>query len=308
MAVRLSWTSVLEEEGEPLPIFLDEALTMTDPERFDSIARNLKDTAEREGRQIFYLSAQPVDVLRWEQAVGERPHHVDLSRLRFGDPGLKPDDYAVDKPESVAEPDNMSAEEYAALLGVPAVNPHDGAGAIHIFYLLRDDLEVLHRLMNERRIINLGSLEQLLESDAAMHAINDAELRECLKGRCSVARVWIDLWLQGRGRLVDRNALEASGAVSPNFIDRVIELAESQGGDAEVLIKALRGGEVSGFRQNKTEELADRLEEHGYLDLRESLSSEERERELLQQAANHASSEEIRWVTQSLEGGCQIRG
>lgn len=306
MAVRLAWTSVLEEEGEPLPIFLDESLTTTDPERFDSIARNLKDIAEREGRQIFYLTAQPSDALRWEKAIGESPHHVDLPRLRFGADHYEPADYRVDEPEPIPEPGGMSAEEYAAYLGVPAVNPHRGAGAIHIFHLLRDDLSLLHYLMEQRRSTRLGHLERLLESEAAGDAVADAEVRERMKGRCLVARTWVELWRRGRGRPVDRNALEASGAVSGTFIGRVTELTESQGGDAETLIEALRGGEVSGFRQNKTEELADRLEEQGYLDQRESLSSEERERGLLQQAGNHASSEEIRWINQSLDGGCQL--
>ncbi|CAN5835459.1 hypothetical protein BH23ACT11_BH23ACT11_15650 [soil metagenome] len=303
LAVRMAWTSVLEEEGEPLPIFLDEALTTTDPERFDHIARNLKDTAEREGRQVFYLSSQPADVIRWERAIGERPYHIDLPRVRFGETGLKPDDYFLPEREPVPEPGDMSAVEYAARLGVPTVNPHNGAGYIHVFYLLRDDLGLLYRLMEYWSIRSLGQLEQLLQSDAGENAVPDAGLLERLKGRCEVARIWLNLWQRGRGRPVDRNVLDASRAVAGTYIDRVTALADQLGGDAEELVGALRNGKVSGFRQGKADELAEWLEEEDYLDPEEPLSPYEREREVLQRAAGLISPNEVREITLYLEEG-----
>ncbi|MCF8025651.1 MAG: hypothetical protein K9K82_09200 [Desulfobacteraceae bacterium] len=301
MAVRLAWTAVLEEEKESLPIFLDEALTTADPKRFDDIACNLKETADLENRQIFYLAAQPDDLIRWERAIGQRPHHIDLSQVRYHKNSSQPSDYAVAEPEEVPAPRNMTPEEYASQLGVPAVNPYQGAGAIHLFHLLRDDLTLLHNLMNGWRIFHLGQLERFLNSGAAEHAVADADMRMHLKNRCYITRIWVDLWRQGRGRPVDRSALEQSGAVSDNFIEDVSSLAIRLEGDAKALVEALNNGAVARFRKNKVEELSEWLEKHGYLDRDELLSTEERERLVLQRAAGCAPVEEMQWIIANFE-------
>lgn len=301
LAVRLAYTSVLERGAEALPIFLDEALTTTDPERFEIIARSLKDTADDEGRQIFYLSSEPADVIRWERAIGARPHHIDLPGVRFGEPGRAPADYVVPEREPLPAPDGLSAEDYAARLWVPLVNPRNGAAAIPVFYLLRDNLALLYRLMNDWRIDRIGPLEQLLASDAADRAVPDTHARERLQGCCEAARVWVALWRQGRGNLVDRSALEASGAISGHFIDQVSELVQSLDGDAEAVIAALAAGEIARFRQMKADELVAWLEEHGYLDRAEPLSTEARERQTLQQVARDVEHDRIQTVVRALE-------
>lgn len=302
LAVRLAWTSELERDAEPLPLFLDEALTTSDPERFGEIARNLAGLARDEDRQVFYLSAHPADVLRWEEATGERPHHIDLVDVRFQTAGHEPKDYALPAREQIPAPEGRSPEEYAALLQVPAVDPFEDPGGIHLFYLLRDDLTLLRDLMQDWRLINLGQLETLLESDAAEQAVADPALRLSLQGRCQAARTWVRLWRRGRGRPVGRNELEASGAVSLAFIDAVTELAESVGGNAQDFIEALRDGGVSGFRRNKMEELEEWLQEEGHLDPEEPLTAEERERKTLQRMAGRLRSEEVLLVVASLEG------
>ncbi len=301
MALRLAWTGILEENGESLPVFLDETLTTADPERFNNIARNLWDTARKEGRQIFYLSAQPADIRRWERAVGEPPNHIHLPWLRFKEAGGEPEDYFVESFEEVPAPNGMDASEYAARLGVPAPDPSASIGSLHIFHLLRDDLSLLHKLINDWRIVHLGPLEKLLNSNAAEQVVAERDKRRLLN-RCRIARLWAELWRLGRGRPVDRHALESSEAVSGKFLDDVDALARQLNGDAETLLVKLKEGAVPRFRHRKVEELADWLAANEYLDEREILSTEQRREQLLLKAGEFAPPKEIHAMILYLEG------
>lgn len=59
--------------------------------------------------------------------------------------------------------------------------------------------------------------------------------------------------------------------MSENFIDEVTELAESLNGDGKRLVEALHSGRVNLFRSGKANELETYLEEHGYLESRDTL-------------------------------------
>jgi len=302
LAVRLAWTSVVEKGRESLPIMLDEALTTSDPERFASIARNLHETAVHEGRQIFYLSAEPTDLLRFERAIGKRPTHIDLGAIAHGE-ARSPEQYALAEREPVPMPDGLSPEEYAARLRVPPLDPRRGVGEIHVFYLLRDDLDTLYRLIADWHVSHVGPLEEMLRSRDASRIVPDPSARERLDARCRIARAWVDAYMKGRGKPVDRHALEASGAVSNRFIEPVTELAVRFGGDARRLVDALERREVAGFQRQKIEELREWLEDRGYLDPAEVLSADERERTTLIRAAGVAPPSEVRLVLASLEAG-----
>lgn len=305
LAARLAWTAVAEQGRESLPIMLDEALTTSDPERFASIARNLHETAAREGRQVFYLSAEPTDALRFERAAGERLVHIDLAAIARGAPPA-PERYVLAEPTPIPAPDGLAPEQYAARLRVPRIEPRLGAGAIHAFYLLRDDLELLHRLIADWHVAHVGPLDAMLRSRAASYIVPDPNDRARLAARCRIAHAWIDAALQGRGRPVERSALEASGAVSSRFIDEVAALAARLDGDAKRLVDALAQREVQGFHRQKADELGEWLEEHGYLDSAAVLTADERERETLLRAAGLAEPAEIRRVVASLEAGASL--
>ena len=255
--------------------------------------------------QVFYLSARRYEIALWERATGRSPHHIDLASVRFGHVDAAPDDFVLPEIETLPLPERRSPENYATELGVPPVDPCRPAGTIHLFHLLRDDLRLLHHLMEEWRTNTLGQLEGLLRSTAAAAAIPDENMRKRLGGRCATGRTWIAAWRQGRGKPVDRITLESSDAVSNTFIDRVAQLAESLGGDAVALIGALEEGEVSRFRSNSTEELAEWLASEGYIDPDETLNPEERERRTLMDAANRTTSDDIRQVVRWLEAGQQ---
>jgi len=307
LAVRMAWLRRLERRSEPLPVFLDEALTTADEDRFGIVARTIEQWAEDEGRQFFYLSARRHEVALWERSTGRKPHHIDLARLRFKTAELEPDFFKLPEEGPLPEPGTRSPEEYAALLGVPPLDPRAGAGSLHLFYLLRDELHTLHRLMEEWRIGTLGQLELLLSSEAASKAIPDPDYRRRLASRCRAARTWFDVWRRGRGKPVDRVALEQSGAVSNSFIDEVTELAAQLGGDARALIAKLRDGTVRRFRSDKTDQLEQWLRGNGYLDEAEPLDRLARERQTLLEAGSDQYHDQIRLVLRWFEAAWSRR-
>ena len=209
LAARMAWTRSLEQGREALPFFLDEALTTSDPERFHEIASSVASLIKQEGRQIFYLCAQPSDVHLWSRSLGESPRVIDLGRLRFDRPSeTAADAFELPEPDTIPEPGDLSAEEYAARLGAGPIEPWEDPGRIHIFHLLRDDLPRLHRLMSGWGMRLMGPLEGLLAGPAGALAVPQEPLRREWLGRCRAARAWVEAWREGRGRPVDRAALE----------------------------------------------------------------------------------------------------
>ena len=315
LAVRLAWLETQEQGGETLPLFLDEALTTSDEERFAVMAQSMERLAgpgdegaagAARGRQIFYLSARRHEPALWQQATGTRPAVIDLAAVRFPPGALAPEEYRVDAPPPIPAPNGASAESYASLLGVlPRPDFHQPEGGIHLFHLLRDDLTLLHTLMDTWRIRSLGQLEILLASNAARSALAADDLRRRLRRRCRVVRTWVELWRRGRGRPVDRGVLEQSVAVSATYIDRAADLAARVGGDGEALVRALRAGELGRFRTRKIDELERWLADEGYIDDQERLTSEDRRRLTLQRiaAATDADAADVNRVVSWLEAG-----
>ena len=303
LALRLAWIQTQERGASPLPLFLDEALTTSDEERFKVMAQSLERLSEAEGRQIFYLSARRHESALWRQATGNTPVVADLATIRFDAERSDPDDYAVETAPPVPTPGGHTPEEYADLLGVPQYDPHTALGGIHLFHLLRDDLNLLHRLMDPWRIKSLGQLEYFLKSSAAQGAIGDVDHRQTLRNRCTAARHWVELWRQGRGKRVGRPALELSDAVTPVFIDRATDLVAELGGSGYALIAALRDGRLSSFRNKRINELEQWFDENGYIDNQPPLSADDRRRLALQQTKpeSNAQAEDINQLIDWLE-------
>ena len=291
LALRLAWTEAQEQGGETLPLFLDEALTTSDENRFAVVANSLERLAEAQGRQVFYLSARRHECALWKQATGSEPPAIDLAAVRFPGEALPPQDYNVAPLPSLPSPEGRDPETYASVLGVPGLDPRLEPGAVHLFRLLRDDLDMLYQLMETWRITSLGQLEALLDSNAGPAAVSDAELQDRLRQRCRIIRIWTTLWRRGRGRSVNRIALEQSGAVSEKFIGPVADLSKEVHGDGEALVQALRKGKVSRFHTGKIEELERWLADEGYTDEEEILPAEERRRLALQQAMSNADAD-----------------
>lgn len=304
LALRLAWSLHAQRGMEKLPLILDEALTNSDGNRFREVVRNLDDLVRNEGMQVFYLSARRYESGLWEAAVGSGLRCIDLSALRWPSEAASPEDYAVPEEKELPLPDGKSCEDYAAELGIPPLDPCKGEGSVHPFYLLRDNLPVLYRLMSGWGVTSLGQMQSLLEDRAAEKVFGDEALCLRLRGRCSVLHAWFEAWGRGRASKVDTGALERSGAVSANFMVPVYDLARECEGDAGALVGRLRNREVQGFGPAKINTLARWLEENGYVTSERPLSADERCREALLRAQNLISPGEAARVVSWFEASC----
>ncbi|MCY4533145.1 MAG: AAA family ATPase [Gammaproteobacteria bacterium] len=281
LAVRMAWMRGQEQTGETLPVFLDEALTTSDEERFAVMANSLDTLTKNDGIQVIYLSARQHEQDLWRHAIGKRPHLIDLAKVRSIPPTLSP---VIDIPPRQPIPaPGKSAEEYARVLGVPGIDPYREASEIHLFHLLRDDLTLLHSFMEIWRVDAIGPFATLLDQNTSSVLFEDPGKKAILKLRCRATEAWIQAWRQGRGRKIGRIELEQSGAFSNTFIDKGAELAASSSvaGNAQNFLQALRDKGIRGFHKSRIENLESWFEDNGYTDKRPTLTADERRNQVL---------------------------
>jgi len=284
LAVRLAFALEAEKGRTALPLFLDEALTTADPERFRAVVESVRVLASEQDRQVFYLTAQPRDALAWS-ADGEAPHVIDMARLRGAEAAVGAAEELAPAPAPAPPaPDGASAAAYGARLAVPRIDPWAPPTGIHVFHLLRDDLALLHRLLLAGAT-RVGRLETLLAAPGAA-ALLDAGERERLAARAALAHAFVRAWRRGRGRPLGP-ADVAGSPVTETFRDQIAALAEACGGDARAVLAAIDERRVKGFRRSKRDELESWLEAQGFLDLRPECDDLEIELEVLDALAPH---------------------
>lgn len=276
LAARLAFAEEAER-GARLPLFLDEALDQSDPVRFRAIARSLGRMVEDEGRQIFYLTADPGDARRLQDALDEEgcaaPRVIDLAAVRSRVAGVSEiDALRVEPMPELPGPAGHTTESYGMALGVPPLDPRREATAQHLFYLLWDDLPLLHRLL-ESRIEGVGQWLLLSRNRAPLATQIAAEegAGSQLDARAELLEAFCRAWREGRGKPVDREALERSDAVSAHYLEDVVAIARELSGDGARLIAALHARDderLRGFLSKKADALESFLVEEGYIDPR----------------------------------------
>lgn len=277
LAIRIAFVDQ-QEQGHKLPFLLDETLGNADDHKAEVIIDAMLELA-RNGRQIFYFTAQGDEVAKWLAAledVDTISHHViDLSDVRDLKRTLQVptiDEVATLTPDPPS-PEGHDHASYGDALDVPPFNPHTSVDGAHLWYVV-DDIEFLSQLLS-LGIECWGQLKNLLErGNSALISADGAELA-VVQQNVAGLEAFIDAWQIGHGDPVDRTVLEASGAVSNTFIDEVTKLAASVDGDAEAIIEALDTGAVDHFRNDKQQELEVYFREHGYIDPMEPLNDDE---------------------------------
>lgn len=273
LAVRIAFVD-LQEDGRKLPLVLDETLANTDESRADAIIDSILEFA-RAGRQIFYFTAQGTEVAKWNAALSEAEdldhRTVDLADIQDLDGTVAVPDYddMSTRDDSLPDPADHDHESFGEAIDVPPFDPIRGTGHAPLWYLT-DDVELLSDLLGYG-IDRWGELETIMGySDLdAISGNDDAVDRLLVNGRAMKA--FVEAWQHGRGESVDRQVLEDSGAVSSNFIDDVSSLADRVNGDAQEIIAGLRDGAVTGFWNDKTDQLEAYFEDYGYIDRVEQL-------------------------------------
>lgn len=272
LAVRIAFVEE-QELGARLPVVLDEALAISDDERAQAIVDAIL-TLARDGRQIFYFTAQHDEVAKWKRALGGIEHRlIPLGTARDPDeldasalPGAA---FAA----AIPAPDGADHETYGARLNVPRWHARMRVGQLHLWYLV-DDPDELYELLR-RGFQHWGQLAALGRDGALDAAGLDARRFARLAVRAAALETWQKGWQIGRGARLDRDALGACPAISATFLDRVAELCDHLGGDGAALLEQLRAGAVPGFRTNKMDELEQYLLDGGYIDPQPHLSDDE---------------------------------
>ena len=275
LAVRLAFIAENEGAAKP-PIFLDESLTSSDPERFAAIADKLACWAGEQNRRVFYLSSNPVDGKAWENALKQsglpQPEVIDLALIRR----LESADsqwYDYEEPSIPPAPAAMTAAEYARLLVVPTLDPWQQSTQAHLWYLLQDDLPQLHRLL-VAATSTLGPLLTRRDSLSALAGISSEQIAN-LEARGLCLRALFRVWRIGRSRPVTAEALISSGAIGEIFMDRCRVLLNEVQGNSVNFLEGLRQKRVKRFATKKIDALENYFLEEKYLDPREMLSEDD---------------------------------
>ena len=275
IAVRMAFF----EQNEPsrLPLLLDEALGTSDDERAGIIIDTVVDIA-REGRQVFYFTAQHDEVGKWVARLedpGIEFKVIDLAQERQLAAGkASPLEIAHIEAPKPLDPAGMSYDEYGSALGVPGLDPTaENLDDLHLWHLL-NDCDLLFQLLTNG-VVTWGQLRTLVEHGGA--GLVESEAVELDRGQVIARAVGAayEAWQIGRGKPVDRGVLLDKKRVSVRFIDELSELAQQVQGNAQAIIEALEMGKVSGWRSKSTDRLREYLEENGFLTDIDPLQPEE---------------------------------
>jgi hypothetical protein len=289
LAVRLAFAEQ-QEVGVRLPLLLDEALANSDDERAGAIVAAVLRLC-RQGRQVFYFTAQAEEVAKWRRLAEAHPE-VDCRFIGLPDASalVAIDLEATPTAETtrpVPDPDGHSMDAYADAVGVAPWSGWDPLDALHLWYLLDTPAELEACL--RRGYATWGQLRAAVERGKRVPL---ADLDHAAS-RADAVAAWQAAWRQGRGRRVDRDVLDASGAVSSAFIDDVTVLCGDCDGDAEALLACLQRGDVQRFQTRQVERLETFLLDEGYLTPDDRLSEPELRRRVAEAGPPDALDEAL---------------
>jgi len=280
LAARLAFATQAERSTS-LPLFLDEALTTSDPDRFQAVVQSLIVMVE-EGRQIFYLTSNPSDVELFRVVCRNqnkrKPNLINLGRIRkISSAEFKPEMLSLPVPDLIPSPEGLTAARYGNRLEVPTFDPSAPVSSCHLFYILRDDLKLLYNIMENIGVNTIGQWRSFVRFNRNPPGIKPEE-RDLISARADLLEYFVEQWSIGRGRPLNREVLVESGSISSKYLDKFVELAGELGGDSHRFIECLEEGtdpRARGFRKLKKEQLRLYLEENGFIDQRNRLEREE---------------------------------
>ncbi len=280
LAVRLAFIETIESSMK-LPVLADELLANSDDIRAKAIIEALIEISKN-GRQIFYFTAQEDEVVKWKTYLdivpdvhykiytltGQKDEHHDYDFDKTG--------YSVDSVKFALEipaPDGKSYQDYGKLIGADTFDPlfHEPE-QIHLWHLFEDST-VLYNCL-KKNIVYWGQLKSFIDNDGQIEGIDDNEFN-LINEKVKLLERFVELYRIGRPKPIDRAVLEQSGAVSESFIDEVTDKLYQYKGNPVELLQALKNSEVPGFRQAKIDELEQYLVNYGYIDDNKPLTIEE---------------------------------
>ncbi len=274
LAVRLAFVET-QETSVKLPILADELLANSDDVRAEAIIEALTEIS-RDGRQVFYFTAQGDEVAKWESYLG-RNGEVDYKVFRLY--GEKSDEHSKDFKfdwklsrlvHHVPEPASLDHKRYGERLNIPAFNPvTDEPEQLHLWYLIEDP-NLLHSVLSAG-ISRWGALRSYLAVGGVIEGLDEPEIRK-MEEKAELLDRFLKLYRQGRPKPIDRSVLEESGATR---VDEVADLLAKQGNNPKKLIDTLNNGALKRYHGSVIDRMEEFFLEQGYLDTREPLNENE---------------------------------
>jgi hypothetical protein len=276
LAVRTAFVET-HEMGLRLPLLLDEALATADDDRAAAIIESVIEMA-RAGRQVFYFTAQMDEVSKWRTVLESDSLPYALIDLReSATAALAPRPDWLDAPAPLAAPPEVGFHDYDSYgraLGLGALDPSTSSiSGVHLWYILQD-LELLSICLN-MGIDRWGPFRQYVSHSGPNTIRQLATRSRVIESYARGVESFISGYSIGRGRPVDRVVLEESGAISSTFMERIVDLAREQQGDAAALLESIENKDVKRFPSEKLEQLREYLVDKGHLDERPQLTADE---------------------------------
>lgn len=278
LCARIAFLESQEQSG-PMPIVLDDALGHSDPERFDATMDLLLELV-REGRQVIYLTDEPLHASRWVEAAQERS--LGCSELHIGAARRHAHIEHVDDSMKVL-PSPQSGEtvsSYAERVGAPVPEKWYSAESLHIVFVLFDDLEMAFRLMQER-VNTLGQASRFVQGEAAK-SWSSEELNYLVE-RIELVRAVVDLAAIGFGRPWNEVDMDEAGElVTKTMREKFRSFAHEHGFDGARLIEAARLNQdgLKNIQKKRMAELEDHFLSRGVIAREERLSLDDIVREV----------------------------
>ncbi len=285
LAVRLAFALEQEPEGVHMPLFLDEVLTNSDPERFDHVVQLLSQLAQEE-RQIFYFTCNPNDVWRW-QAICPDIAIIDLRQIQQQQTFLSQPLLSPKTPKRAQPLPGQSLDDYATQQQLPSLRSEEPPEMVSAYYLANHPEELYHLLNGG--VATYGQWKQVDPKNWAAIVHPDTIAR-----RGQILERYLALKKQGRGRPLTKEAL-AEAVVTPAFIERFWDAIKECDYDARrflALLEAREDERVKRFQKKNAEFLRDYLLREGFADERDILDPDAIQRELFPLAVQLLGSEE----------------
>ncbi len=280
LSVRLAFIEQ-QESALKLPVLADELLANSDDVRAKAIIDALVEIS-KEGRQVFYFTAQADEVAKWEASLKDTKD-IDCNVYEIkgeNDTAYNMKDY---KPSfssiqltntNIPSPGMKTHKEYGKELQVPPFNLlTEPVNKMHLWYLLEDTGLLYNCLVNG--ISRWGQLKSFFRNNGVLESFDKDSFKK-LSEKAAVLEEFQELYRKGRSKPVDRSILEQSGAVSDKFIDAVHQKLEEADYNPEALIAILKNKDtkVPRFQSDKIEELEEYLQAKGYLSNEKPLDKE----------------------------------
>ncbi|MDD2635699.1 MAG: hypothetical protein PHW82_09400 [Bacteroidales bacterium] len=278
LSVRLAYVETAESAIK-LPLLADELLANSDDERAKAIIESLVEIS-REGRQVFYFTAQADEVGKWLSYL-QKQSELKYQVIQLDGGTNKSNDYSDFMPDldkfnllqSVPAPKGKTHKEYGDLIHKLSFNVLIQNGSeLHLWYLI-DNPDLLYACL-KKGIKTWGQLESYFKNNGQIQGFNK-EKRTCLMNKIEILNQFQIYYRQGRSLPIDRSVLKSSDAISDAFIDRVAEKLGEANHNPKQLLKALRNGEVSRFRADNADDLENYLMTEGYIDDQKRLEIDE---------------------------------